>query len=242
MRTRKAADWAAAEKARVAAGVQPAALPPTLADAVKDYVAQRIAKNPKAGMDAKYRLGAYVSADATFAALPLARVTATDLARWRRGLPAALKPATINRLLNDVKACLRAAVERHWRDLPATIGKEIEVGLRSVPNAERPRHALLTDSDIRRAIDAAYGVDPDLGALVLVLAAIGARFSQAAQITVADVQPTAERIMVPTSAKGKGTKTRTRIAFPVGKDVIDRLQAPVERTRRTRGSASAVGP
>ena len=57
-----------------------------------------------------------------------------------------------------------------------------------MPAAEVARHALLSDEEIRRAIEAAYGLDADLGALVLVLAATGARFSQAVRITVADVQ------------------------------------------------------
>jgi integrase len=220
---RKAADWAAREKARIATSIEAENLPPTVADAVKHYVAQRIAKNAKAGMDAKYRLGAYVSGNEKFATLPLARVTVTQLTQWRSSLPATLKPATVNRLLNDLKACLRAAVERHWRDLPSTIGKEIEVGLRGVPNAEKPRHALLTDADIRKVIDAACGIDEDLGTLVLVLAATGGRFSQVAQLTVADVQASAARVMLPVSAKGRGSKVRSRIAVPVGRDVIERL-------------------
>jgi hypothetical protein len=198
---RKAAEWAAAEKARIAAGIETEPLPLTVADAVADYVAQRIAKNRKAGTDAKYRLGSYVLGDEKFAALPLARVTEKELARWRKALPETLKPSTVNRLLNDVKACFRASVDRHWRDLPSTIGKVIEFGLRSVPNADKPRHALLTDADVRKVIDATYNSDKDLGALVLVLAATGGRFSQVAGLTVADAQVQACRIMLPVSAK-----------------------------------------
>jgi integrase len=220
---KKAADWAKAKKDRIAAGVEPAS-PVTVADAVTDYIAQRIAKNAKAGRDAKYRLRVHVLGDEKFAAMPIARVTTSELARWRSGLPATFQPATINRLLNDVKACLRAVVERHWRDLPSTIGKEIEVGLRAVQGAGRPRHALLTDSDIRKVIGAAYDIDEDLGMLVLVLAATGGRFSQVANLTVADVHVVAERVMLPMSMKGKGLKARSRIAVPIGRDVIDRLK------------------
>jgi integrase len=39
---------------------------------------------------------------------------------------------------------------------------------------------------------------------------------------------TAERIMVPTSAKGKSAKARVRIAVPVGADVIERLRPLVK--------------
>ena len=108
--------------------------------------------------------------------------------------------------------------------MPATIGKEIEAGLKGLPNAQTARQALLSDSDIRRVIDAAYGVDPDLGMMVLVLASTGARFGQAARILVADLQPEAGRVMVPTSAKGNGTKQRRYSAVPVGADVIEQLK------------------
>jgi integrase len=146
-----------------------------------------------------------------------------DIHRWRKGLPREMRPASVNRLMNDLRAALRAAIEERWRELPALLAKEIEIGLRSLPSAEVARHALLSDDDIRRAVDAAYGVDQDLGALVLTLAATGGRFSQIARITVADVQVEAERILVPASAKGKGPKARARIAVPVGADVIGKL-------------------
>ena len=69
---------------------------------------------------------------------------------------------------------------------------------------------------MRNIIDAAYGVDPDLGALVLVLASTGARFGQAAKITVADLQPEAGRVMVPASAKGKGSNSGAIQPCPLG--------------------------
>ena len=88
----------------------------------------------------------------------------------------------------------------------ATIGKEIEAGLKALPNAQTARQALLSDSDVRHVVDAAYGVDPDLGALVLTLASTGARFGQAAKITVADLQPEAGRVMVPGVGEGQGNE------------------------------------
>jgi integrase len=135
-----------------------------------------------------------------------------------------MTPAGINRLLNDLRAALNAHVAAHWRDLPATVGKEIEAGLKALPNAGTARQALLSDSDVRRVIDAAYGIDPDLGALVLVLASTGARFGQAAKITVADLQPEAGRVMVPASAKGRGIKQRRHSAVPLGPDAVERLK------------------
>jgi mono/diheme cytochrome c family protein len=143
--------------------------PVTVGDAVNAYIAEREAKNPKTGKDARYRLTLHVLGDDRLAKTALAGLTANDLSKWRASLTT-LKPASVNRLMNDLRAALNAAIERHWRELPQTLAKEIEVGLRSLPSAETARHALLDDAGVRRAIDGAYTVDPDLGALVLTLA------------------------------------------------------------------------
>ena len=73
-------------------------------------------------------------------------------------------------------------------------------------------------------IDAAHAVDEDLGALVLVLAATGARFSQARRIRVRDVLVDAGVILVPRSGKGTGSKGRALIRVPVQADVIEALK------------------
>ena len=159
-------------------GVEPApeARALTVADATRAYIEARERRNLITGRDARYRLTLHVVQNDYLAAMPLAMLTANDLARWRKGLPKELRPATVNRLLNDLRAALRASLEQHWRDLPQTLPKEIEIGLRSVPSAEVARHALLSDDHIRRVIEAANAVDVDLGALVLVLAATGRGF------------------------------------------------------------------
>lgn len=72
------------------------------------------------------------------------------------------------------------------------------------PDRARKRQ-VLADADVRRRIVlAAMDQDADFGALVLVLAATGARLDQAARLAVADLQPEAGRIMVPASRKGRG--------------------------------------
>jgi integrase len=224
--------WQAQAKVRVLVKPQAAAseerAPQTVGDAVREYVADRIARNPTNGRDAHYRLETPVLADKRFAGIPLAKLTADDLGRWRKGLSKDVKAATVRRTINDLRAALSAAVERDWRNLPDTIRGEIKSGLKPPDNAGgAARHALLTDADIRHIVDAAFGVDADFGALVLVLAATGARYSQAARITVAGLQVDARRLMVPASAKGKGEKQRPEIAVPVGNDVIERLQPRV---------------
>ena len=230
---REAGSWAASERRRIKFGFEtaPEVRSFTVADAVRVYIGARERRNPVSGRDARYRLTLHLNDK--IASVPLARLTADDLARWRKGLSKELRPATVNQLLNDLRAALRTSIEQHWRNLPPTLTKEIEIGLRSLPSAEVPRHALLSDDEVRRVVEAAYATDEDLGALVLVLAATGARFSQAARVAAADLQADAARIMVPVSSKGRGAKARTRIAVPVGADVVQRLRPLIEGRRST---------
>ena len=81
-------------------------------------------------------------------------------------------------------------------------------------------------------IGAAHAVDQDLGNLVLVLAATGARFSQARRIRVRDVLVEAGVVLVPRSGKGTGSKGRALIRVPVQADAIDRLK-PLLAGRRS---------
>jgi integrase len=84
--------------------------------------------------------------------------------------------------------------------------------------------AILSDADVRRVLDTAYQHDPDFGALVMILAATGCRFDQAARIRVADFQPEAGRVMVPVSRKGRGAKQIPYAAVPLPDDVVKRLR------------------
>ena len=87
---------------------------------------------------------------------------------------------------------------------------------------------ILADAEIGRLLRAAREIDAeenwggDLFRLVLVLAASGARFSQAARLRVSDCQIAAGRLMIPVSRKGRGGKSGN-IAVPVGRDVLDEL-------------------
>jgi integrase len=198
--------------------------PRTVGEAVAAYIVAREARSKANGRDARYRLSSVLT-DKKLAARPLGKLTETDLKKWRSELPATQKPATIKRTANDFHAALSAAVDQDGRNLPDTIRTEIKVGLKSPPNSGgEARHALLTDADVRRIVDAAFEVDDDFGALVLVLAATGARFSQAAKINVSGLQTDSQRLVVPASVKGKTDKPRPNISVPVGSDVISRLK------------------
>jgi integrase len=225
--------WQAQDRARERAKVKSGAptksdqRPQTVGGAVGAYIKSREARSVSNGRDARYRLSSVLK-DQKFSAKPLAKLAASDLEKWLNSLPETIKPATIKRTGNDLRAALSAAVDRDWRSLPDHIRGEIKSGLKAPSNAGGDaRHALLTDADVRRIVDAAFEVDADFGALVLVLAATGARFSQAGKITVAGMQGDAERLIVPASIKGKGEKRRPDIPVPVGPDVIARLKPVV---------------
>ena len=222
-----AKEWAEAERAATEA----AKGAPTVRDAVTDYTAGRMRRAAKAGKDAQLRLARHVLA-APLADLPLHLLTDAALAEWRAALTLGgrrkknasaepLAPATEARLLNDLRAALTAAALRHKVDLAHVI----RVGLKAPEAPDRARDLqILSDADVRRVVDAARIVDADWGALVLVLAATGARFDQVARITVADFQPEHGRIMVPPSRKGRTSKAKAHIAVPVPPDVVAALR------------------
>ena len=233
-----AKEWArqrtAAQRAEVAAENSP-----TVRKAAVAYIEARKGRSARAGRDAELRLSHHVLA-APLADVALATMTDKDLSRWRDGLrrggrgvaadATALAPATLARLLNDLRAALTAAARK--ARLPGDVLTTIREGLRAPEAPDRARaKQVLPDADVRRLVEAAFAQDDDFGALVLVLAATGCRFDQAARLTVADLQPGNERIMVPTSAKGRGGKAQTHIAVPLPPDALARLR-PLVAGRR----------
>lgn len=233
-----AKEWARerthAERAEAAAESSP-----TVRRAVADYIASRKARSDRAGRDAELRLSHHVLA-APLADVVLGTLTDADLTRWRDALrrggrgvqkdAPALAPATLARLLNDLRAALTAAVRK--ARLPGDVLTTIREGLRAPEAPDRARaKQLLPDADVRRLVEAAFGQDDDFGALVLVLAATGCRFDQAARLTVADLQAGNERILVPTSNKGRGNKAQSHIAVPLPPDTLARLR-PLVAGRR----------
>jgi integrase len=166
---------------------------------------------------------------------PLALLTEKDLADWRGALKVA--PATRQRTANDLRAALNRAARLYRDRLPAELTGIIKHGLRSSgePVIVARDYSILGDGDVRRIVQAAKEIDAEglwagaLYRLVITLAATGARFTQAARMTVADVQLDRHRLMVPASRKGSNgnSKAGRRIPVPVGQDVIDALMPAV---------------
>jgi integrase len=195
----------------------------TVADAVEAYLSGSRAR------DQHTRLDKHVLKN-DIAKRQVASLTETALASWRKSLASNLGAASRKRITTDFKAVLNSFAKMHRTDLPADMPTIVKNGLASNERVESGARTeqILSDSDIRRLVATAWQVDTadgwggDLARLVIVLAATGARFSQVIRMTVADVQES--RLMIPVSNKGRGQKSVTRYAVPVGDDVIAALK------------------
>lgn len=207
--------------------------PLTVRKVVEEYHAARA----KAGLpDSSYRLTKHLLTHPVADTL-LVELKSTDLAAWLAGLAEGerpLKPATGARTATDLKAALNAARLAHpeqLRDGPA-FQLMVRDGLKprkaKAPVARRPQ--ILSDDKLKAVdaasieVDAEGGWEGDLRMMLAVLAATGTRFSQAARITVGDVQQAERRIMVPVSHKGKGGKAQSHTRCPVPAELIDLLK------------------
>jgi integrase len=251
-----ALDWSKRQHASIeaAGGAGPSGL--TVRAAVEAYSKIRKRRSLAAGKNAEGRLTRFVLSDEKFASTKLSRLRAETIEQWRERLPVAddsdhalatskrrgpgqagrqMARASVNRLLNDLRAALNAAAEKHRRELPAHLPLEIKIGTRALPSASTARKQLLTTLEVKRAIDAAFEVDDtgDFGRLVLIAAVTGARHSQISKLTVADIQQDQSRIMVPGSKKGRAIKAKPPAAVSVSPEVIVRLEPALTARRPT---------
>lgn len=208
---------------------------PTVKSAVEKYILFREARSKSTGGNAKSRLVLHVLSDEKFSNIRLAKLRVADFDAWRDRLPGDLAKSSINRLQNDLRAALNRTMEKHRRELPASLSLEIKLGTRAVEiqEAATPK-VLLTDQQIRSAVKAAFEIGENFGCLVMLLASTGARYSQLAALKIRDVQKIQSRIMVPASKKGRSRKTKPHIAVPVGREVVAAL-APLCRGRSIDG-------
>lgn len=179
--------------------------------------------------DAASRLTRYVLED-KLADTALVDLTEEALCGWKARLRPGLKASSRVRTLSDFKAALNLAHRRLRKCLPPDFAESVRFGLgRDETMQDRSTGAredqILPDETVRDIVEAAalFDEDGDVGRLILVLAATGARFSQIQRIRVGDVQPDRLRIFVPVSRKGQG-KTDEDYPVQVGQDVIDGLR------------------
>lgn len=177
--------------------VQPAE---TIRSSVKAYIAMRDERirvafpNSRRRSDGASRLTRYVLEDElTEIALP--DLTEGMLAKWKERFAPHCAPGSRVRTMNDLKAALNLAHRNHRKRLPPDFAEMICWGLacdKAVPaiRSRARENQILSDDTVRDIVAAAavYDDDGDVGRMVLMLAATGARFSQVQRITVSDVQ------------------------------------------------------
>ena len=187
--------------------------PLTVRKAVETYVTGRTAResamNGKKG-DTRRRMAGHVFTDPV-ADILLYDLAESDLVDWRVRRPAHLAASTVKRIVTDFKAALNLAARTYRKKLPPDFAITVKHGLAGVASSEPVARdgAALPDAEVRRIIEAAKAVDEedgwggDLLRLVLILAATGARYSQCTRLNVVDLQITRNRLLMPTSRKGK---------------------------------------
>ncbi|QQM06124.1 hypothetical protein I8G32_04704 [Rhodopseudomonas palustris] len=239
-----ALEWSKRQVAVVEAGKGAEGGPtvPTVRAIIEAYSERRMRVAAGANCSSAHLLR-HLPADCELGRVKLSHLTSKHIDDWieklaraygKDGQPAAVAPklstGTLNRLLNDLRAALNGAVEKHRRQLPGHIPAEVKTGTRTRAKAredlelvEGGRMQLLTDQQIRDIVEAAFSVDEDFGYLVLIAASTGARYSQIARLTVADIQVHRGRILMPSSRKGRSRRVRPPAPVPVSFDVIERL-------------------
>ncbi len=161
-------------------------------------------------------------------AKPVQLLTAHELKKWRDGLLGIMAASTINRLCG----CLCAALElARSTDERLQNRQAWEVGLASLPNAQRARNVILSDNEVREFVASAYELEPQFGLLVDTLAITGARPSQASRLRVDDLQdhPLRPKLMMPKSGKGGGRnraqKRNEHYSVPITVQLAAKLKA-----------------
>ena len=177
-------------------------------------------------------------------AQPLSQATSKQLRGWRDALiKGGMLPATVNRVLKPARAAFNLAAKLDPR--VAANAQAWTVGLEALRNTVKAREAVLTDAQVHRVVAAAYDVSPAFGLYVQVHAEVGARSSQLARCVVGDLER--NRLMVPTSHKGRGERKTDRTPVPLAPGLLARLKAaaasrPASAPLLTRANGTAWRP
>lgn len=199
-------------------------------EAVEAYIAiQDVRASERAGKQvrsvASSRLQVHVLNKDDLASIMLDRLREEDLRAWLAGI-VGIKTSSKKRACADFKAALNAAFAINRSVLPGDLKLIISEGLKihldEDDNDIARENQILDDDTVRRLVASALEVDEDLGRLVLLLAATGARFSQLQRMLVRDVQIEQSRLMMPSSRKGRSRKT-SHYRVQIGADVIQAL-------------------
>jgi integrase len=155
----------------------------------------------------------------------VAVLTVADLATFRKVLvDKGRKAGGVNRTMKGLRAALNAAAEADDRIANLSAWKK---GLANLTEGDTARRLVLHDDTVRGIVAAAHAIDAHFGLMVEVLAATGARISQAARLRVSDLQADKGRLLMPPSRKG-GRKAAVNkpasIPTPIPPSLIAQLQ------------------
>jgi integrase len=168
---------------------------------------------------------------------PVMLLSANELKQWRDSLiGGGLQPSSICRLLKSLRAALSLAARLDPRIQNAEARR---IGLQALPDADRDRNVILPDDQISALVSAAYAHDRALGLYIDTLAISGARPSQAARLTVADLITAnlrAPRLMMPKSGKGRSPNRAARKAERVPVAITPALAAQLKQAAKGRAA------
>lgn len=168
---------------------------------------------------------------------PVMLLGAHELKQWRDGLIGGrLQPSSINRMLKSLRAALALAARLDPRIQNAAARA---TGLQALPDADRDRNVILPNDQISKLVAAAYKHDPALGLYVDTLAVTGARPSQAARLTVADLiiaSAKAPRLSMPKSGKGRSPNRAARKTERVPVPITPALAAQLKQASKGRAA------
>jgi integrase len=160
----------------------------------------------------------------------------SDWREWRDGILAkgAVKAATCNRLRKSCHAMCNLAGKLDARI--AANARAWKAGFEHLPGADQPREGvILTDDVVRKIVAAIYAAAGDaVGRFIETMAQAGTRPSQLARVNVGDLLD-GNRLAVPVSRKGRGSKRTARTPVPVSAD-------PWRRLREAAGDHGADEP
>jgi integrase len=211
--------WQAQDKARKLARGNGDNAPATVATALDDYATDLKARDGNVNNVGRVRS----HLTSTLAGKPVGLLTAVELRRWRDGLLAkGLKPASAARTCRILAAALTLASKHDHRIVNNSAWR---TGLGGLVDTHNPRNAVLTDDEILALIAAARAIDSSFADYLEVHAVTGARSSQIAQLLVADLQADRLRLMMPSSAKGRGRRRGVRVPVPITAALAAKLQA-----------------
>jgi integrase len=169
----------------------------------------------------------------------LALTAARDWREWRDSIMAAGKVthSTVNRIRKSVVAMCNLAAKLDPR-VAANSAAWVR-GFEHLPGADQAREGVILDDDtVRKIVSGVYAAAGDeVGRFIEVLAQTGCRASQASRLNVGDVLD-GNRLHMPGSKKGKGTKLIERKPIPISADLARRLR----EAAGDRGAAEPLFP